>query len=581
MRLLFDAIYNCMNRGFLFCVLAFLMGISSVVNAQELSVSDVRCKLLHNPTYNEYNEIGLYKEGSNLRIYFSCQFNPFMTGFDIKPTLSMGNNGAIDSLSVRVNPIVPDSFKNMNVLPQWRHVIFTINNLETQHIYLSCLWFEGVVELKEKEYVTLEDRGVAVTVDGVDYCIYEARRFATLTNGKSANGELIIPSEVSHEGKEYPVKTIKSSAFQGCSTITSVTIPNSVTTIGSEAFKNCSNLSTINNGENVEVVSYNAFSGTPWYNNQPDGPIYFGKALCACKGELPEGTNLTIKEGTMSITPYVFSFCKGLTSITIPEGITNIDLSTFFVCYDLVSVKLPESLTIINSEAFCECDDIVSIHIPSHVKYICSGAFRDCRSLTSINIPEGVEEIGNEAFFYCNKMTAIAFPESLKKIGRDAFRNCKSLSDIRIPDNVEEISYGAFLGCVKLNSITLSENLKSIGEGAFQYCSDLSTIVCNAQIPPIEIANPDKSYYYPSGVFYQVDKQNCKLYVPKGCEEVYRAAELWKDFNIVEMETGINEVTDEGVKSERSANVIYNLSGQRMTKAQKGINIVGGKKVLY
>ena len=568
-----------MNRGFLFCVLAFLMGISSVVNAQELSVSDVRCLFLNSPTYNEYDDIGLYKEGSNLRIVLFNQFNPFMTGFDITPTMKRGSNGAPDSLSIKIESVVPDSFKNMNVLPQWRHVIFTINNLEAQHIYLSCLWFEGVVELKEKEYVTLEDRGVAVTVDGVDYCIYEARRFATLTNGRSVNGELVIPSDISYGGKEYPVKVIKSEAFRGCSTITAVTIPNSVTTIESSAFQN-SSLSTINNATNVEIVQPNAFNGTPWYNNQPDGPIYFGKALCACKGELPEGTNLAIKEGTMSITPYVFSFCKGLTSITIPEGITNLDLSTFFVCYDLVSVKLPESLTIINSNAFRECDDIVSIHIPSHVKYIRSGAFRDCRSLTSINIPEGVEEIGDDAFFYCNNMAAIALPESLKKIGQDAFRNCKSLSDIRIPDNVEKIGCGAFLACTKLKQITLSENLKSIGEAAFCYCSDLSTIVCKAQIPPRAIPCGDKTYIY-SDVFHDVDKQNCKLYVPKGCEEAYRSAELWKDFNIVEMETGINEVTDEGVKSEKSANAIYNLSGQRMTKAQKGINIVGGKKVLY
>ncbi len=567
-----------MNRGFLFCVLVFLMGISSVANAQKLPVSDVRCKLLHNPTYNEYNDIGLYKEGSNLRIYVPYQFNPFMTGFNITPTMNKGCNGAPDSLSIKIESVVPDSLRNMNVLPQWYGVTFTIHDVDAKSIYLSCLWFEGLVELKES--VTLEDPGVAVTVDGVDYCIYEAKRFATLTNGRSVNGELNIPSEVSHEGKDYLVKIIKSQAFNGCSNITSVTIPNSVTTIGSEAFKNCSNLSTINNGENVEIVYGNAFNGTPWYNNQPDGPIYFGKALCACKGELPEGTSLTIKEGTLSITQGIFSFCKGLTSITIPEGITNIDLSTFFVCYDLVSVKLPESLTIINSEAFRECDDIVSIHIPSHVKYIRSGAFRDCRSLTTINIPEGVEEIGDDAFFYCNNMAAIALPKSLKKIGRDAFSRCKSLSDIKIPDNVEEISYGAFLACTKLKQITLSENLKSIGEAAFCHCSDLATIVCKAQIPPRAIPCGDKTYIY-SDVFHDVDKQNCKLYVPKGCEEAYRASELWKDFNIVEMEMGINEVADKGVKSEKSANAIFNLSGQRMTKAQKGINIVGGKKVLY
>ena len=332
----------------------------------------------------------------------------------------------------------------------------------------------------------------------------------------------------------------------------------------------------------MEMVSYNAFDGTPWFDNQPDGVVYFGKALCACKGNLPEGTDLIIKECTMSITPGAFEFCKGLSSVTIPDGIINIESLTFGFCYDLVSVKLPESLTIIGIEAFRECSKITSIHLPSHIKNICTDAFHDCRSLTSINIPEGVESIDDKAFLACINMISITLPESLKKIGREAFRNCKSLSDIKTPDNVEEISYGAFLGCAKLNSITLSENLKFIGEGAFQYCSDLSTIVCNAQIPPIEIPNPDKSYYYPGDAFYQVDKQNCKLYVPKGCVEAYRAAELWKDFNIIEMGTGISEMENDRVKSEKY-DAIYDLQGRKIANGQqpmsKGLYIVNGKKV--
>ena len=561
------------------------------VSAQELTVSDIRCRLVHNQKNIGDDVVVLYKEGSNLRIdlgYYKC--SPFTTGFDITPILRRGNDGAPDSLSVRIDPVVPDSLKNMNVLPQWFHVMFTVHGVEAKSIYLSCLWYEGQVELKE--YVVLKDPEVAVTIDNVDYCIYERLNLATLTNGKSANGEIIIPSEISYAGKEYPVKAIKSQAFKACSTITSVTIPNSVTAIENGAFQN-SSLTTIYNGTNVEMVQPYAFNGTPWYTNQPDGVIYMGKAVCACKGELPEGTSLTIKEGTLSITQNAFYFCKGLTSITIPEGVTNIDVSSFMGCSDLVSVRLPESLTTIDREAFHYCNKLSSINIPSHVKYICETAFSDCRSLTSVNIPEGVEEIADNAFFGCNQLTDVTIPESLKKIGRDGFYGCKSLSDIRIPDNVEEISYGAFLACTKLKRITLSEKLKYIGEAAFCYCSDLSTIVCNAQIPPIAIPNPDKTYFY-SDVFHDVDKQNCKLYVPKGCEEAYKASDLWKDFNIIEMGTGISEVKKEGVnaegvaskkrersgKSEKYDDAIYDLQGRHLSaKPAKGMYIQNGRKV--
>lgn len=556
---------------------------NSAANALELAVSDISCRLIPNTQNIEDEVIVLYSEGSGIRVQLATyRCNPFMTGFYITSTMNEGSNGAPDSVSVNVVPMVPEPYKNTNVLQQWYSVSFIIHDVEANSLYFSCLWYEGKVSLTGSKSLTLKDSGVEVTVDDVIYEIYESKQFAVLSNGRNAKGELTIPSELSCNGKDYPVKAIKSRAFTGCSTITAVTIPESVIAIESEAFKGCSNLSAINNGANVELVASTAFGGTPWFDNQPDGVVYFGKALCACKGNLPEGTDLIIKEGTMSITPGAFESHKGLSSVTIPEGITNIGVATFLGCSDLVSVKFPESLTIIENEAFQCCDKITSIHFPSNMKYICHGAFDNCRSITSVNIPEGVESIGDGAFFYCNNMIAITLPESLKKIGRDAFRNCKSLSDIKTPDNVEEISYGAFLGCAKLNSITLSENLKFIGEGAFQYCSDLSTIVCNAQIPPIEIPNPDKSYYYPGDAFYQVDKQNCKLYVPKGCEEAYRAADLWKDFNIIEMGTGISEMENDRVKSEKY-DAIYDLQGRKIANGQqpmsKGLYIVNGKKV--
>ena len=388
-----------MKRSIILLLVLFLTGAKFAVSAQELPVSDIRYRLAHGEKYIGSDEIALYKEGSNLRVnlgYYQC--SPFTTGFDITPILNSGSNGAPDSLSVGIDPVVPDSLKNLDVLPQWYHVMFTIHDVAAKSVYLSCSWYEGQVELKES--VGLKDPGVAVTVDDVDYNIYEAKHYATLINGKGVKGELTIPSEVSYAGKEYPVKAIKFQAFKGCSTITSVTIPNSVTAIESEAFQN-SSLNTIYNGTNVEMVQPNAFNGTPWYNNQPDGIIYLGKAVCACKGELPEGAELTIKEGTLSITRNAFYFCNGLTSISIPEGITNIEEGSFMGCSDLVSVRLPESLTTIDRDAFLYCRKLSSIHIPSHVKYICGGAFHYCSSLTSVNIPEGVDEIEDGAFSGC------------------------------------------------------------------------------------------------------------------------------------------------------------------------------------
>ena len=178
-------------------------------------------------------------------------------------------------------------------------------------------------------------------------------------------------------------------------------------------------------------------------------------------------------------------------------------------------------------------------------------------------------------------MTAITLPESLKNIDGEAFYNCKSLTSVRIPDNVEEIGEGTFTACVKLNSLILSEKLRYIGASAFYSCSDLSTIVCNALVPPRKSPYATKTGgYLSTDVFYNVNKQHCKLYVPEGCEEAYRAAELWKDFNIMEMGTGINEMRNEGVRREKYTNEIYDLQGRQLPQApQKGVYIQNGKKV--
>ena len=378
-----------------------------------------------------------------------------------------------------------------------------------------------------------------VEIDGINYKFSgdEATVISwPLDGGKTYSGNVVIPEFVTYEGREYCVKIIGSGAFDGCNIITSVIIPNSVTTIEYVAFRNCSNLSDINIGTNVTRVSLNAFSGTAWYDNLPDGMVYVGKVAYKYKGEMPEGTHFSIKEGTLSISEQAFALCSGLASVTIPEGITTIEELAFGGCANLVSVKLPESLTSIGP-----------------------GVFSDCVSLSSIDIPKGTTRIGS-----------------------GAFARCRSLSSITIPEGSWYIYPNTFYGCVNLAAVVLPESLRIIDSFAFMSCSGLQSIVCNASVPPS----------YGQLVFYGVDKQNCKLYVPKGCEEAYRAAELWKDFNIIEMGTGISEMQNERVKSEKYDTTLYDLHGRKVIGAEansslftlhsslkKGLYIVNGRKI--
>ena len=367
-----------------------------------------------------------------------------------------------------------------------------------------------------------------VEIDGINYNISGDEAMViqwTFDDTKTYSGDVVIPESVTYDGKDYSVTSISSYAFKGCDKLTSITIPNSVTTIGYGAFKDCSCLSAINLAPSVVRIYHNAFSGTPWYDNLPDGMVYVGKVAYKYKGEMPEGTHLSIKEGTLSITEQAFALCSGLVSVTIPEGITTIEELAFGGCSSLVSVKLPESLTSIGSSVFYDCVSLSSIDIPSGTTKIGSGAFARCRSLTSIAIPEGSWYIYPNTFSGCDNLAAVVLPESLRNI--DSF---------------------AFMGC-----------------------SGLQSIVCNAPAPPS----------YGQRVFYGVEKQNCKLYVPKGCEEAYRNAGEWKDFYIVEMGAGIESLTPS--PSPREKETVYDLSGRRLNskfKNNKGIYIQNGKKVV-
>ena len=186
----------------------------------------------------------------------------------------------------------------------------------------------------------------------------------TTTNGEvtitdcdtAATGELVIPNTI--DG--HPVTSIGEEAFQNCTSLTSITIPDSVTSIGSEAFIFCSSLPSI-----------------------------------------------TIPDSVTSIEDYAFAHCSSLTSITIPDGVTSIATAAFQDCTSLTSITIPDSVTSIGIKAFYECSSLTSITIPDGVTSIGDSAFEGCTNLTSITIPDSVTSIGNNAFQRCISLTSI------------------------------------------------------------------------------------------------------------------------------------------------------------------------------
>ena len=327
-------------------------------------------------------------------------------------------------------------------------------------------------------------------------------------------------------------------AFHGCSGLTSLTIPSSVTEIGNWAFFGCSGLTSLTIPSGVTSIGEGTFYG--------------------CSGL----TSLTIPSGVTSIGSEAFRGCRGLTSLTIPSGVTSIGESAFQGCSGLTSLTLPSSVTSIGWSAFSGCSGLTSLTIPSSVTSIGDHAFYKCSGLTSLTIPSSVTEIGELAFEGCRGLTSMTIPSSVTSIGWGAFAECSGLTSLTIPSSVTSIYRYAFAGCSGLTSLTIPSGVTSIGNYAFADCSGLTSIYVYTK------KLPELGYY----VFNGCDAKNCTVYVPKGTYDAYKSSEFGYFEKIVEFDaSGIDKVTTSANAKEVSR---YSANGQRLSAPAKGLNIV-------
>ena len=381
-------------------------------------------------------------------------------------------------------------------------------------------------------------RAEAFEVDGIYYDLNNEG--AVVIRGDTPySGDVVIPASINYFGEDFPVVSIRKSAFWGYSGLTTITLPESVTSIGDRAFSSCVNLEEI-------IVSAN----NPVYSSL-DGVLYNKDKTELLKWP-DKKLSVTIPESVTSIGDWAFSYCISLTSMTIPESVTSIGVGAFSYCSGLTSMTIPESVTSIGDEAFSYCSGLTSITLPESLTSIGVSTFSDCTGLTSITIPNSVESIGNGAFFRCSGLTTITLPESLTSIGRNTISGCSGLTTITIPESVTSIGDWAFYDCRGLTTITLPESLTSIGESAFSYCRGLTTITLPESLTSIGDYAFDKlesvtvhAVTPPEIGPNTFDNYGIPLYVPAGCKEAYQAAEYWRYFrNIQEMESSVETVLD-------------------------------------
>ena len=323
--------------------------------------------------------------------------------------------------------------------------------------------------------------------------IYFDKSTGTITDCDYRVTEAVIPTE--NEG--VSVTSIGDGAFNRCSNITSVTIPDSVTSIGEGAFRYCESMANVTIPDGIKSIGGSAFFCCESLTSVevPSSVTSIGgSAFWGCKSL----TSITIPNSVSCIGNQTFRNCTSLTSVEIPNSVTSIDSYSFQACESLTSIKIPNSVTSIGQFAFSDCTSLTSLEIPDGVTYIRQYTFQNCTSLVNFTIPDNVgiiEEyafsgcaglvsveipdrtsISKGAFFGCAGLTSINIPSNVWNIYDYTFQDCTSLETLTIPNGVSKIGNSAFSGCKALTSVSLPKNVKTIGNAAFRYCDNIKDV---------------------------------------------------------------------------------------------------------
>lgn len=363
-----------------------------------------------------------------------------------------------------------------------------------------------------------------VKIEGMTYVCVPQQKIAKLTKGLADAKEVKIPSKIYTGGVSYYVVDIERSSFYGFNTLEKVVIPDSVRTIGMEAFKNCSKLNTVELPLALVSIGEKAFENCSKLS------------LIVCASETPA----TIFENTFPVHAITIGVPLGAKDVYMNAPYWGNENYSFFDSMSSVS----------------EGDE--TEEVPGIYQVLTN----DNNMATSVAIVDDVDVIGD-----------FAIPETVVHNG------------VEYP--VTAIAPSTFEKNVGLTSVTIPNSIDFIGEYAFAGCSNLKSITVNWS-EPIDLATPAsvrglQTRSDGNSVFEGVDKATCILYVPNGSVEAYKAAEVWKEFQIIKpiSETGINGIVNDGISFD-----VYDLQGRKVRQnvttlkgLPSGIYIVNGKKI--
>ena len=346
-----------------------------------------------------------------------------------------------------------------------------------------CMVFGSAAALPQS-FVT-DQTGISASAADSDWNYQNYGSGVKLTLYKGTNqAKVTIPSKVG--GKTVVALGFK--AFQNCSKLTTVTVPDTVTYLDG-TFCSCPNLKTVNGMKNVTELGSMTF--------------YSCKSLAS----------IVLPSKLQKIASDSFFNCTSLKKITIPASVTSISGNPFSYC-----VKLTDILVARANKNYISANGILydknktillacpagktSVSLVKSINSIGYNSFSGCEKLTSVTLPSKVTAIGSFAFSYCKSLKSISMPSGIKDIGVDAFDNCDSLTTVSLPSGLTEIKSSLFLGCDKLKTINIPASVKTIAHSFIDRSNNVTKLNVNSK---------NKTFCTINGNIYSKDKKTLVL----------------------------------------------------------------------